>query len=67
MSRTRALRSCPCALAEEVTQLLPGRSAERGSAKKSNPELQYIEWEYLIVPFVYWKLDKRPFSVMRVR
>ncbi len=35
--------------------------------KKSNPELQYVEWEYLLIPFVYWKLDKPPFSDVRVR
>jgi peptide/nickel transport system substrate-binding protein len=35
--------------------------------KKSNPEIQYVEWEYLLIPFVYWKLDKPPFNDPRVR
>jgi len=35
--------------------------------KKSNPEIQYVEWEYLNIPFVYWKPDKPPFDDPRVR
>jgi peptide/nickel transport system substrate-binding protein len=35
--------------------------------KKSNPEIQYVEWEYLLIPFVYWKVDKPPFNDPRVR
>src|SRR5258708_37354839 len=35
--------------------------------KRSNPELRYVEWECLLIPFVYWKLDKPPFSDVRVR
>src|SRR5207248_10670339 len=35
--------------------------------KKSNPEIQYVEWEYLLIPFVYWKVDQPPFNDPRVR
>jgi ABC-type transport system substrate-binding protein len=35
--------------------------------KKSNPEIQYVEWEYLYIPFFYWKVDKPPFNDPRVR
>jgi peptide/nickel transport system substrate-binding protein len=35
--------------------------------KKSNPEIQYVEWEFLNIPFVYWKLDQPPFNDVRVR
>jgi peptide/nickel transport system substrate-binding protein len=35
--------------------------------KKTNPEIQYVEWEWLYIPFVYWKLDKSPFNDVRVR
>ena len=35
--------------------------------KQSNPEIQYVEWELLNIPFVYWKLDKPPFNDPRVR
>lgn len=35
--------------------------------KKSNPEIQFIEWEFLNIPFFYWKLDKPPFNDPRVR
>jgi ABC-type transport system substrate-binding protein len=37
------------------------------SVKGSNPEIQLVEWEFLYIPFVYWKLDKPPFSDVRVR
>jgi peptide/nickel transport system substrate-binding protein len=35
--------------------------------KKSNPEIQFVEWEFLNIPFFYWKLDKPPFNDPRVR
>jgi ABC-type transport system substrate-binding protein len=35
--------------------------------KKSNPEIQYVEWEWLYIPFVYWKIDQPPFNDVRVR
>jgi peptide/nickel transport system substrate-binding protein len=35
--------------------------------KQSNPEIQYLEWEFNLIPFVYWKLDKPPFNDPRVR
>jgi peptide/nickel transport system substrate-binding protein len=35
--------------------------------KKSNPEIQYVEWEYLLIPFVYWNVNKAPFNDPRVR
>jgi ABC-type transport system substrate-binding protein len=35
--------------------------------KKSNPEIQYVEWEYLYIPFFYWKVDTPPFNDPRVR
>jgi peptide/nickel transport system substrate-binding protein len=37
------------------------------SLKKSNPEIQLVEWEFLNIPFVYWKLDQPPFNDVRVR
>lgn len=37
------------------------------SLKQSNPDLQFVEWEWLYIPFVYWKLDKPPFNDARVR
>jgi len=35
--------------------------------KKSNPEIQYVEWEYLLIPFAYWNVNKPPFNDPRVR
>jgi peptide/nickel transport system substrate-binding protein len=35
--------------------------------RKSNPEIQYLEWEFLLIPFAYWKIDKPPFNDPRVR
>jgi peptide/nickel transport system substrate-binding protein len=35
--------------------------------KKSNPEIQYVEWEWLYTPFIYWKPDQPPFNDVRVR
>ena len=32
------------------------------SLKKSNPEIQLVEWEYLYIPFIYWQLDQPPFN-----
>ncbi|MFN8524474.1 MAG: ABC transporter substrate-binding protein [Chloroflexota bacterium] len=40
---------------------------ELDALKKSNPEIQYVEWEYNYIPFIYWKLDKPPFNDPRVR
>jgi peptide/nickel transport system substrate-binding protein len=37
------------------------------SLKKTNPEIQQLDWEFLLIPFVYWKLDKPPFNDVRVR
>lgn len=35
--------------------------------RQSNPEMQYYELEFNLIPFVYWKLDKPPFNDPRVR
>jgi peptide/nickel transport system substrate-binding protein len=35
--------------------------------KESNPQTQFVEWEYLNIPFVYWKVDQPPFNDPRVR
>jgi ABC-type transport system substrate-binding protein len=35
--------------------------------KQTNPEIQFVEWEYLYIPFVYWKPDQPPFNDPRVR
>jgi peptide/nickel transport system substrate-binding protein len=35
--------------------------------KKTNPEIQFVEWEWLNIPFVYWKIDQPPFNDPRVR
>jgi ABC-type transport system substrate-binding protein len=35
--------------------------------KQTNPEIQYVEWERLYTPFIYWKLDQPPFNDPRVR
>jgi ABC-type transport system substrate-binding protein len=35
--------------------------------KQSNPELQFVEWEWLYTPFIYWKVDQPPFNDARVR
>ena len=35
--------------------------------RKTNPEIQFVEWEYLYSPFVYWKPDQPPFNDPRVR
>ncbi len=37
------------------------------SLKKTNPEIQLVEWEFNYIPFIYWKLDKPPFNDVRVR
>ena len=45
---------------------LPGRAVLAG-LRQSNPEIQYNEVEFNLIPFVYWKLDKPPFNDPRVR
>jgi ABC-type transport system substrate-binding protein len=35
--------------------------------KQSNPEMQYLEWPFNLIPIVYWRLDKPPFNDPRVR
>ena len=40
---------------------------EVDALKRSNPEIQLVEWEYLYIPFMYWKLDRPPFDDPRVR
>jgi ABC-type transport system substrate-binding protein len=35
--------------------------------KKSNPEIQYVEWEFLLIPFMYWDVNKPPYNDPRVR
>lgn len=35
--------------------------------KQSNPEIQYLDWEFVLIPFLYWKVDKPPFNDRRVR
>ena len=35
--------------------------------KQSNPEMQYLELKFNLIPFVYWRLDKPPFNDPRVR
>jgi ABC-type transport system substrate-binding protein len=35
--------------------------------KQTNPEIQFVEWERLQTPFIYWKLDQPPFNDPRVR
>jgi peptide/nickel transport system substrate-binding protein len=37
------------------------------SIRSSNPAIQMVEWEYLLWPFVYWKIDQPPFNDIRVR
>ena len=37
------------------------------SLKKTNPEIQLVEWEYLYIPFIYWHVDQPPFNDPRVR
>src|SRR5688572_1164460 len=37
------------------------------SMKKTNPELQWMEWEFLNIPFVYWKMTEKPWNDPRVR
>ncbi|MBV9170495.1 MAG: ABC transporter substrate-binding protein [Chloroflexi bacterium] len=37
------------------------------SLKSTNPEIQQIEWEFLLIPFFYWKVDQPPFNDVRVR
>ena len=46
---------------------IPVNQQDLGPLKQSNPEIQFVEWEFLNIPFVYWKLDKPPFSDPRVR
>jgi peptide/nickel transport system substrate-binding protein len=45
----------------------PVSQQDLDSMKRTNPELQFVEWEYLLIPFVYWKVDKPPFNDVRVR
>jgi peptide/nickel transport system substrate-binding protein len=45
----------------------PVSQQDLDALKRSNPELQFVEWEFLLIPFVYWKLDKPPFNDVRVR
>lgn len=40
---------------------------ELPALKQSNPEIQYYELPFNLIPFVYWKLDKPPFNDPRVR
>jgi ABC-type transport system substrate-binding protein len=35
--------------------------------KQSNPEMQYLELPFNLIPIVYWRLDKPPFNDPRVR
>jgi peptide/nickel transport system substrate-binding protein len=35
--------------------------------KQTNPELQFVEWEWLYTPFIDWKVDQAPFNDARVR
>jgi peptide/nickel transport system substrate-binding protein len=37
------------------------------SLKKTNPEIQIVEWEYLNIPFIYWHVDQPPYNDPRVR
>jgi peptide/nickel transport system substrate-binding protein len=37
------------------------------SLRTTNPSIQFVEWEYLLWPFIFWKLDRPPFSDVRVR
>jgi len=37
------------------------------SLKKTNPEIQLVEWEYLLIPFLYWHVDQPPYNDPRVR
>jgi ABC-type transport system substrate-binding protein len=62
---------------DEATQMAGLRSKELDylqvtqqnleALKRTNPEIQYVEWEYLNIPFVYWKMDKPPFNDPRTR
>ncbi len=40
---------------------------EIAGLKQSNPELQYYELPFNLIPIVYWRLDKPPFNDPRVR
>lgn len=35
--------------------------------KNTNPEIQFVEWEWLYTPFIYWKVEQPPFNDPRVR
>jgi ABC-type transport system substrate-binding protein len=59
-TQTAGLRAHELDFLQVADTQLPG-------LKQSNPEIQYIDWEYNLIPFVYWKLDKPPFSDARVR
>ena len=48
-----------------VTQQVAQQNVD--SLKKTNPEIQQLDWEFLLIPFIYWKLDKPPFNDPRVR
>lgn len=37
------------------------------SLKQTNPEIQLMDWEFLNIPFVYWKHAQPPFNDPRVR
>ncbi|HEY1292430.1 MAG TPA: ABC transporter substrate-binding protein [Chloroflexota bacterium] len=40
---------------------------EIAGLKQGNPELQFYELPFNLIPFVYWRLDKPPFNDVRVR
>ncbi len=40
---------------------------EIAGLKQSNPELQYYDLPFNLIPIVYWRLDKAPFNDPRVR
>jgi len=40
---------------------------EVDALKRTNPEIQLVEWEYLYIPFMFWKPDRPPFNDPRVR
>jgi len=37
------------------------------SLKQTNPEIQQVDWEFLYIPFIYWKHAQPPFDDVRVR
>ncbi len=40
---------------------------EVAALRKSNPELQLVETEFNIIPFIYWRIDRPPYNDPRVR